>query len=136
MNRFFACVIAGLVAFGCIVSGAAAALLPDGAQDLFGALVGWPRTRVEYIFLVAAWCGVFAHWWNKRRLGELAGNFLAYLMAEHRDAAFSVATVFVIYGAIMGLIMLGLVATVPWPGAMFGGLAIGWVIDALFTPKQ
>ena len=110
-------------------------LLPDGAKDIFGALVGWPRTTVEYVFLAAAWAGVAAHWANKRRLGEITGNFAAYLMAERRDFAFSTVTALIIYAAIMGLIMAGLVATVPWPGAMFGGLAVGWVIDSILTPK-
>lgn len=110
-------------------------LLPAGAQEIFGALVGWPRNRVEYIFLAAAWLGVFAHWWNKHRLGEVAGNFVDYLLAERRDFAFSAVTALFIYAAIMGLIMLGLVAAVPWPGALVGGLAIGWVIDSIVTPK-
>lgn len=110
-------------------------LLPDGAKDIFALLVAWPRTRVEYIFLAAAWCGVFAHWWNKRRLGELAGNFAAYLLAERKDSALSALTVMLIYGAIMGLIAAGLVANAAWPGAAIGGLAIGWVIDAILSPK-
>ena len=110
-------------------------LLPDGAKEIFGALVGWPRTKVEYIFLAAAWAGVFAHWWNKHRLGEVTGNFAGYLMAERKDFAFSAVTALFIYAAIMGLIMLGLVAAVPWPGALFGGMAIGWVIDSILTPK-
>lgn len=114
----------------------AQSILPAGAQEIFGGLVGWPRTKVEYVFLAAAWCGVFAHWWNKHRLGEVTGNFAGYLMAERRDFAFSAVTALFIYAAIMGLIMLGLVATVPWPGALFGGLAIGWVIDSILTPKS
>jgi hypothetical protein len=57
-------------------------ILPAGAQEIFGALVGWPRTKVEYVFLAAAWLGVFAHWWNKHRLGEITGNFASYLMAD------------------------------------------------------
>lgn len=110
-------------------------LLPDGAKDIFGALVGWPRTSIEYVFLAAAWAGVFAHWANKRRLGEVTGNFAGYLMAERRDFAFSAVTALFIYAAIMGLIMAGLVATVPWPGALCGGIAVGWVIDSILTPK-
>lgn len=110
-------------------------ILPDGAKDIFGALVGWPRTKVEYLFLAAAWAGVFAHWANKRRLGEVTGNFAGYLMAERRDFAFSAVTALFIYAAIMGLIMLGLVASVPWPGALCGGIAVGWVIDSILTPK-
>lgn len=110
-------------------------ILPPGAQDIFAALVGWPRTKVEYVFLAAAWSGVFAHWWNKHRLGEVTGNFAGYLMAERRDFAFSAVTALFIYAAIMGLIMLGLVATAPWPGALFGGIAVGWVIDSILTPK-
>ena len=78
---------------------------------------------------------MFAHWWNKRRLGEVHGNFIDYLMAERRDLAFSAMTVLFIYAAIMGLISAGLVATAAWPGALVGGLAVGWVIDSILTPK-
>lgn len=110
-------------------------LLPDSVKDVFGALIGWPRSMAEYVFLAAAWLGVFAHWWNKRRLGEVTGNFIDYLIAERRDFAFSAVTVLFIYAAIMGLIMAGLVATAAWPGALVGGLAVGWVIDSILTPK-
>jgi hypothetical protein len=110
-------------------------LVPDAVQGLFAALVAWPRTRVEYVFLAAAWCGVFGHWWNKRRLGEVQGNFLSYLAAERTDAALSVATVVVIWAAIMGLISAGLVANALLPGAIAGGLAVGWLVDSLVQKK-
>jgi hypothetical protein len=111
-------------------------IVPDAAKDLFAALVAWPRTKVEYVFLAAAWVGVFGHWWNKRRLGEVDGNFIAYLAAERTDAALSVATVVVIWAAIMGLISAGLVAQAQVAGAIAGGLAVGWLIDSLVQKKQ
>lgn len=111
-------------------------LVPDGAQDLFAALVAWPRTGVEYAFLIAAWCGVFGHWWNKRRLDEVQGGFIDYLAAERTDAAMSVATVFLIWAAIMGLVAGGLVATAAVPGAIAGGFAVGWMIDSLVQKRQ
>lgn len=110
-------------------------LVPDAAKDLFAALVAWPRSRVEYAFLIAAWCGVAGHWWNKRRLGEVSGNFIAYLAAERTDAALSVATVVVIWAAIMGLIAAGLVANAQIAGAIAGGVAVGWLIDSLVQKK-
>ena len=114
----------------------AQSLVPDAAKDLFALLVAWPRTRIEYVFLAAAWAGVFGHWWNKRRLGEVDGNFIAYLAAERTDAALSVATVVVIWAAIMGLISAGLVANALLPGAIAGGFAVGWLIDSLVAAKK
>ena len=111
-------------------------LVPDAAKELFAALVAWPRTAIEYVFLGAAWVGVFGHWWNKRRLGEVSGNFLAYLAAERADAALSVATVVVIWAAIMGLISAGLVASAQTAGAIVGGLAVGWLIDSLVQKRS
>lgn len=111
-------------------------LMPDAAKDLFAALVAWPRSTAEYAFLFAAWAGVFGHWWNKRRLGEVDGNFIAYLAAERTDAALSVATVVVIWAAIMGLISGGLVANALLPGAVAGGFAVGWLIDSLVATKK
>ena len=111
-------------------------LVPDAAKDLFAALVAWPRSQVEYAFLGAAWVGVFGHWWNKRRLGEIQGNFLSYLSAERSDAALSVATVVVIWAAIMGLISAGLVANAQIAGAIAGGFAVGWLIDSLVQKRQ
>ncbi|HKQ24075.1 MAG TPA: hypothetical protein VJT81_06500 [Burkholderiales bacterium] len=134
MTRLFAVfLIAFALLFPALIL--AQGLLPEGAKDLFALLVAWPRSPIEYAFLISAWCGVFGHWWNKRRLSEHHGNFIDYLMAERSDAALSIATVVMIWAAIMGLIVAGLVANAAMSGAIAGGFAVGWLIDSLVQKK-
>lgn len=110
---------------------AAQSLVPDDPTQLVRMLVFWPTTQSEYVFLACAWLGIFAHWANSRRKGTLSLSLASYLLQNYKGR--SIATIAVIYGAVMMLLMTGVAKEAALPGAAIGGVTVGWVIDSLIN---
>ncbi len=116
----------------------AQSLVPESVQDLCKALVFWPRSTAEYVFLVCAFAGIYAHFRNRSRLGAMLGTFYDYLLVD--DKGLSVATGILIYAAVMGILSLGVIPAgihgAAFVGIAIGGLAIGWVIDSIVCRRN
>jgi len=133
MTPLFKMVLVALILLVTSIGIAAAegGLIPEDPTQLVKLLVFWPSTKPEYVFLACAWAGILAHWANSRRKKTLRVSLSSYLLQTYKGR--SLATVVVIYVAVMGLLMAGVAKDAALPGAAIGGVAVGWVIDSLIN---
>lgn len=124
-------VVLALLATGIGLATAEGGLIPEDPTQLVKLLVFWPTSQSEYVFLACAWLGIVVHWLNSRRKKTLRVSLSSYLLQTYKGR--SLATVVVIYVAVMGLLMAGVAKDAALPGAAIGGVAVGWVIDSLIN---
>lgn len=120
--------------FTCALAFAVSPLVPPIFSDYASLFVMWPRNWVEWTFVGAGFAGMNLHWANKRRMGETLETWADYFLYE--DRAYNIATVVLYWLAAMFVLSTVSVGTAMWPGAVVGGLALGWMLDGVVAPAK